>query len=136
MFVQGDPLGGSGRSQQGERHFFTPNPPVGATFTYWLCEDHHSRKDARQEREGEVEKKGGSTFYPSWDSLRAEAREEDPTIVLTVLDEQSRVVRRVEGPASKGIHRVTWDFRRPSVEPPTTTPRERDEFSAGDGSGP
>ena len=47
----------------------------GAVITYYLADGWKSLKDSRHEREAEVEKKGGNTFYPSWDSLRAEARE-------------------------------------------------------------
>jgi hypothetical protein len=34
-----------------------------------------------------------------------------------VRDAEGRVVRHVEGPATAGFHRVSWDLRYPSVEP-------------------
>ena len=38
-------------------------------------------------------------------------------MVLTVYDMEDAVVRRVEGPATPGLHRVAWDLRYPSVSP-------------------
>ncbi len=128
MYVPANPLGGGGKSQQGERLYTGENPPFGATFTYWLRDGWKSRQDARRKREGEIEKEGGDTFYPSWDSLRAEAREEAPAIVFTVTDAAGHVVRRIEGPASQGFHRVNWDLRWASLAPAELTPRRRSEF--------
>ncbi|HEY6510072.1 MAG TPA: hypothetical protein VIY56_18745, partial [Vicinamibacterales bacterium] len=72
MFVQASPLGGRGRSMQGERFFIAPNPPYGVTFTYYLKDGYTPLKDRRQDAEAEIAKKGGNIYYPSWDSLRAE----------------------------------------------------------------
>ena len=68
-------------------------------------------------KEAELAKKGGDVFYPSWDELRAEAREEEPAILLTVADESGNVVRRIEGPVTAGFHRVAWDLRYPAANP-------------------
>jgi photosystem II stability/assembly factor-like uncharacterized protein len=134
QYVQSYPLGGRGRSMQGERFFIAPNPPYGVTFTYYLAKEYSSLKDKRHEAEGEIAKKGGSVYYPSWDSLRTEAREEAPAMVLTVRDAQGDVVRRLAGPVEAGFHRLAWDFRYPEADPATLTPRERGEFeSAGGG---
>ncbi len=125
------PLGDPGKSQQGDGFFTAPNPPFGAVFTYYLKEGLKSRREARRAVEREIEKRGGDVFYPPWDSLRAEAREEDPAIVLTVTDEAGAVVRRVSGPVSAGFHRVAWDLRYPAAnptrlgKPPELAPWER-----------
>lgn len=134
LYVQASPLGGRGQSMQGERFYVAPNPPYGATFTYYLSDAYDTMKERRHDAEKAIEKKGGNVYYPSWDSLRAEAREEAPSIELTVTDAQGRVVRRLTGPAKAGFHRVAWDFRYPDPEPPAFTPRRRGEFeSAGGG---
>ncbi len=128
MYVPSTPLGGAGGSQQGGAFYTAPNPPYGAVFTYWLHDGWKSRKEQRHEREQEQEKAGANSLYPSWDSLRAEAREEDPAIVLTVTDDGGRIVRRIEGPASAGFHRVAWDLHWTSLAPMEANPRQRSEW--------
>jgi hypothetical protein len=51
-------------------------------------------------------------------------------VVLTVKDAAGAVVRRVEGKAEKGFHRVAWDLRLPPVEPLASAAPPDDE---GDG---
>ncbi len=128
LYVPSTPLGSEGGSQQGAAFYTAPNPPFGAVFTYWLHDDLASRKDQRREREKKQAKAGESSFYPSWDSLRAEAREEEPTLVLTVTNDAGEVVRRVDAPAKAGFHRVAWDLRWASMAPTEATPRRRSEF--------
>ena len=116
-YVESSPLGGPGRSQQGDGLFTAPNPPFGAVFTYYLRDEIRTRKEARRAKEKEVEQKGGDVFYPPWDELRAEAREEDPAVLLTVSDAEGHVVRRLTAPVSAGYHRVAWDLRYPATIP-------------------
>ena len=56
--------------------------------------------------------------YPAWDSLKAEDQEEAPSIILTVTDAEGRVVRRLTGPTTAGVQRVTWNLRYPTPNPP------------------
>jgi hypothetical protein len=128
VYVPATPLGGAGGSQQGGAFYTADNPPFGAVFTYWLRDGYKSRKDQRHAREKEQAKAGAGSYYPSWDSLRAESREEDPAIVLTVTNDAGEVVRRIEAPASGGFHRVAWDLRWASMAPVEATPRRRSEF--------
>jgi hypothetical protein len=122
MFIPRSPLGGEGKANQGHSFFAAPNPPFGAVFTYYLRDEIKTRKETRREAEKKIAKDGGDVSYPSWDDLRAEAREEKPTIVLTVRDEDGNVVRRVRGPVKAGIHRVAWDLRYPAFEPTDLEP--------------
>ena len=112
---------------QGDAFYTSPNPPVGATFTYYVGRAPQSRKQKRQEAEKAAIKKNEDIPPPTWDELRAEDREESPTIVLTVIDEAGNVVRRLSGPASKGYQRVTWDMRLPSATPVTALARGDDD---------
>jgi photosystem II stability/assembly factor-like uncharacterized protein len=128
LYVPATPLGGEGGSQQGGAFYSAANPPYGAVFTYWLRDGYKSRKDQRHEREKDQAKAGAGSFYPSWDSLRAEAREEDPAILFTVTNDAGDVVRRIEAPAASGFHRVAWDLRWSSLAPIDATPRRRSEF--------
>ena len=115
-YVEKRPLGRGQKATQGADFFTAPNPPFGAVFTYYLRDGLETRKAKRREREKEIAKEGGDTPYPGWDALRAEAREEDPAMLLTVRDAAGAVVRRIEGPAKPGFHRVAWDLRYPTPE--------------------
>ncbi len=122
MYIENARLGLPGKSFQGDSYYTAPNPPFGATFTYFLRDGLKSLEDQRKEAAAEIDEEGGNHSYPSWDALRAESREEDPTIIVTITDSAGHVVRRMEGPASKGLHRVSWDLRYPPSTPARLTP--------------
>ena len=85
----------------GPRAVHRRDPPFGAAFTYWLRDEYQSLREKRHEREG-AEEGGTGPFYPSWDSLRAEAREEEPAVVLTVTDASGNVAPP-ERPFGRGL---------------------------------
>jgi len=124
-YVERRPLGGADKASQGDAYFTAPNPPFGAVFTYYLRDGLRTRKEARREAEKPIAAEGGDTPTPGWDALRAEAEEVDPAIVLTVRDADGNVVRRIEGPAKPGFHRVAWDLRYASQVP--WTPRKSED---------
>lgn len=102
-----------------------PNPPFGAVFTYYLGEGYETRRDERWKLEAEAVETEEALEIPTWEELRAEAREKGPRILLTVRDETGQVVRRLTGPTTPGFHRVAWDLRYPpavpvSLEPPSS----------------
>ena len=107
---------------QGANYYAAPNPPNGATFTYYLKESAQTKKQRREQAEREADRAGKPITYPSDADLRAEAEEESPTVIFTVTDADGNVVRRVEGPATAGIHRVTWDMRYPASTLPAPNP--------------
>ncbi len=115
-YVERDPLGESGKASQGAAWFTAPNPPFGAVFTYHLAGDIRSRAKARQEKEKPLVEAGKDTPFPGWAEVEAERREEKPVVLLTVKDADGRVVRRLEGKAEKGFHRVAWDLRLPPMQ--------------------
>jgi len=121
-FMESMELGLPGKSMQGDAFYTAPNPPFGALVTYYLKDEIQTRKKTRQVAEKEKGEAGETIGYPTWEDLRAEDREEPPAIVLTVTDEDGNVVRRVEGPVAKGIHRVAWDLRYPASTPTRLTP--------------
>ncbi len=126
-YIQRMPLGefrvGS-KSSQGDAYFVADNPPFGAVITYYLPESILTSKEKRRESEKNIEKQGGNTPYPGWDALRAEQSEEEPAVVLTVRDSTGKVVRKLEGPAKAGFHRVAWDLRYPESVPWTDKPQD------------
>ena len=109
-------LGFEGRSKgtQGDGYYTAPNPPFGAVFTYHLSESLISKKDQRTKNEKATLDKGKSVGFPGWDTLEAERREVKPKVIFEVKDNEGNTVRRIEGPATKGFHRVAWDLRYPS----------------------
>jgi hypothetical protein len=122
MYIQSQPLGGRGKSFQGERFYTADNPPYGATVTWYMKEAIKTKKEKRQEKEREAQRKNEPVGWPTSAELRAEEEEEAPTIIVTITDSSDSVVRRLNGPAGAGIQRLTWDLRYPaanlSVPPP------------------
>ncbi|MBI3540436.1 MAG: glycosyl hydrolase, partial [Candidatus Eisenbacteria bacterium] len=123
IYVQATPLGLREKGSQGDAFYTASNPPIGATFTYYMRDEIKTLKKQRQEKERETAKKGGDVFYPTWDALHAEDREEEPSVVLTVSDDAGNVVRRINGPVGGGFHRVAWDLRYPASNPVSLRPQ-------------
>lgn len=111
LYVPDTPLGIRGKAFLGDDYYLAKNPEFGATITYYLAESFQTRKQKRRKAEKKTAKDGGDNFYPKWDELREEADEEKPATVIIITDAAGQVVRRMEGPVSKGYHRVTWDLR-------------------------
>jgi hypothetical protein len=69
---------------------------------------------------------------PTHSDLRAEEEEEAPAVIFTITDSSGRVVRRLTGPITNGMQRVSWDLRYPaSTLPPPPNPEAEDPFSDG-----
>jgi photosystem II stability/assembly factor-like uncharacterized protein len=117
LYIQRRSLGGGEKASQGSMFYTAPNPPFGATFTVYLKDSLKTNRAQRQEREREAAREGEDTPYPSWEALKAEDREEGPVVILTIRDQSGAVVRRLDGPTSAGMHRLTWDLRYPGVGP-------------------
>ncbi|MBU8871271.1 MAG: hypothetical protein KOO60_10455 [Gemmatimonadales bacterium] len=117
LYVPSTPIGSAGKGHQGDSFYTAPNPPFGAVITYRLKDELESREDIRRTLEKEKFKADEPVSYPSWDDLRAEDREKDPAVILTIRDADGRVVRRLDGPSSSGFHRVAWDLRHPHTGP-------------------
>ncbi|MCU0445154.1 MAG: glycosyl hydrolase [Microscillaceae bacterium] len=111
MFVERYPLGLRDKGHLGSSYFSTPNPKVGAVFTYYLKNDIKKLKDKRAEAEKAKYDKKEKVYYPSFDSLRLEDNQPDPYLLFTITDKQGNVVRHLKAPATKGLQRIVWDFR-------------------------
>jgi photosystem II stability/assembly factor-like uncharacterized protein len=132
MYIQSQPLGGRGKSFQGESFYTAENPPFGATFTYYLKEELKTRKTKRQEAERDAQRKGAVIGLPTRSDFRAEEEEEAPAVFFTITDSSGRVVRRLTGPVTAGIQRVSWDLRYPAPAlPPPPNPEGEDPFNEG-----
>ena len=92
---------------QGDASYAAKNPPFGAVFNYYLPDSLPSIKDIRTVRE----KKDKS--FPGWDALEQERRQEGPELILTVRDDQDRLVRTITGTNKKGFNQVSWNLTYP-----------------------
>jgi len=126
MYIQSQPLGGRGKSFQGERYYTADNPPFGATVTWYLKDPIRTRRERRQEAERDASRRGGPVGWPTREQLRAEEEEDAPAIVITITDSSDRVVRRLTGPVSAGMQRLTWDLRYPPANLPAPPPPDAD----------
>src|ERR1700754_788606 len=126
MYIQSQPLGGRGKSFQGESFYTADNPPFGATVTWYLKEAVKTRKEKRQEAERDAERKKALVGWPTQAELRAEEEEEPPAIILTITDSSDKVVRRLTGPIGAGMQRVTWDLRYPAANLSAPPPPDAD----------
>ena len=111
LYSQSNVFAGGVTGWAGGDFWRAANPPYGATFTFYLKSNLRTRRAERELAERAAARRGADVFYPAWDSLRVEDREESPAIILTVTDAQGNVVRRLNGPATAGIQRVAWDLR-------------------------
>ena len=111
MFVERFPLGLRDKGHLGSSYFSTPNPPVGAVFTYHLKDEPLTLKQMRQQKESARIAKNQSVFYPPMDSLRMEDQQQEPYLLFTIRDAAGDVVRHMKAPAKSGMHRIVWDFR-------------------------
>ena len=117
LYLEGYQYGGERNGSNGNAFFSADNPAYGAVFSYYLRDGYKSMQQIRRANEKEIEKNGGDTPYPTWDTLRKEDQEEAPSVFLEVTDNKGNVVRRVKAASSQGFHRVAWDMHYPSSAP-------------------
>ena len=116
-YVPNVPMQAPGKPTLGTTDYTAPNPPFGAVFTYYLAEEAQTPRDVRRAKEEALREQGQDVPFPGWDRLAEEALDREPQVVLSIADAEGRPVRRLEGPAGAGLHRVAWDLRRPPPDP-------------------
>lgn len=109
-YIPSDHLGGA-KGSQGDSFYQTPNPEFGAVLTYYVRDEMKTKKQMRQEQEANLAKAGKDVPTPTWEELEAERVEMPPQIYFEISDQSNNVVCRVDGNASKGIHRTNWNLR-------------------------
>jgi photosystem II stability/assembly factor-like uncharacterized protein len=123
--------GESGKAFLGDSFFTSDNPSYGATFSYHLKETIKTKKQKRLDAE-----KKDPKYQPSKDDLRAEAEEEAPAVLLSIHDENGKLVRTLTGPVTAGMHRVTWDLRYPPASLTRGPASDEEDEDGGSPSGP
>ncbi|MCB1050777.1 MAG: glycosyl hydrolase [Acidobacteria bacterium] len=130
QYVPRLPLGLRDKAFQGESFFAAPNPPYGAPITYFIKESYKTTKQSREEAEKKARTDKKDPGYPSWEQLRQESLEEEAQVILEIRDEAGAPIRRLIGPASKGLNRIYWDLRYPSPFPISLKPwKDENPFS-------
>jgi hypothetical protein len=115
---------------QGNAEYAGENAPFGATFTYYLKDSVASLASLRK-----LSEKGKTSVpFPGWDTLEAEKIQQQPTILLTVRDQQGKVVKMVKGSNKKGFNRVSWaldvsDRSGERLQPPSSVTSEDEDFN-------
>jgi len=117
LYIRKNILNLPNKSFFGDSFYVAPNPPFGATFTYYLKDSIESDKDQRRELEKTLEKEGKPIPFPGWDTIKKEFIQDAPAIIFTVKDSAGNVVRKFTGPTSQGIHRVVWNLRYLTTDP-------------------
>ena len=121
-YVPYQPMQAAGQPTLGSTAFRTPNPELGATFTYHLAADIATGKAARRSAEREADANGEDIEFPGWDVLRAERLEPTPAVVLRVSTAAGEVIRMLPAHVEAGLHRTTWDLRLPTPDPISLEP--------------
>lgn len=120
MFMESYPLGGLGSKDkgfQGEMYYSAKNPPIGATFTYYLKESVKTLREKRRSQEGKAIKAGKAVAYPTLEQWQAEEAEEQPFLIFTILDANNKEIRRLRSSMRAGLNRVVWDLKYPALNP-------------------
>jgi photosystem II stability/assembly factor-like uncharacterized protein len=120
---------------QGSNFFYSPNPPYGATFSFYLKDVPKTLKEKRKEREKELVKEKQPIPIPSMDELRAEENEIPPYLIFTIKDREGNIVRKLAGDPNKGTSRISWDLRYGSSQNINLQNNDFNPYSTGGSSG-
>ena len=116
LYIEQSRLGlNTGLGSQGSTYYAAPNPPFGAIITFHHRDGLQTRKEVREAAQEKAREGGDPLSFPTDAEMRAEARENDPAVFVTIRDATGAAVRRVDAPRAKGIHRVAWDLRYPKA---------------------
>lgn len=136
VFIEASPYGyTTGKGFQGHSFFTTENPPIGATFTYYVQKGHKTLKQKRQKQEKKDIKDGKEIRYPTYEELEAERNEEAPYLLFTIRSSNGEIVRQIKTGMKKGVNRMVWDGRYPSLDPVRLRSRQRAPWQSPDGGG-
>lgn len=104
-----------GKGTQGDGHFMAMNPDFGAVFTYNIKDDYKTTQDIRLEKEKEANKSKRNIDFIGWDKLDKEDNNVSTQLYLNISDSDGNAIRRLPLKTKKGVHRIAWDLRYPSL---------------------
>jgi len=117
MYVEAQRFNYGNAGFQGASFYSAPNPEIGATFTYFIKEEHNTLKQKRRDDEKEMIKEGKDIKFPSYETLLKEGEEPNAYLQFIISDESGNVVRKIKKEINKGVNRTVWDFRYSPVTP-------------------
>lgn len=106
-----------GSPTMGATAYKADNPSFGATLTYWLKDGAKTAKQKRRAAEKVTKAAGKNVDFPGWETLHAEANEGEPVVLAVIKDDAGNAVRRIQGEAKAGLHRISWDLRFAAPDP-------------------
>ncbi len=128
QYIPTNPMGLTGKADQGESIFTSPNPAFGAIFRYNFADTLKTTKEVRQAKE----KKETDNYYPSFDQLRVEKTEDKAFLLFVVKDMNGNVMRKIKKPATAGTSTAVWDLRAMTSSPTRLKPFVKARYSDGD----
>ncbi|GAB5553931.1 MAG: hypothetical protein Sapg2KO_35220 [Saprospiraceae bacterium] len=120
MYIESAPLGWSAVGFQGHDFYVAKNPPIGATFTYFVKDKIKTLKAQRQEAERKAIKDSTEIRYPTYEEYVAELEEEAPYLEFIIKDAAGTIVRKLKTSYKTGVNRLTWSGRMVDLSPAST----------------
>lgn len=130
MYIQSAPLGWSAVGFQGHDFYVADNPPIGATFTYFIKDKIKTLKAQRQEAERKAIKDSTALRYPTYDEYVAELEEDAPYLEFVIKDDAGTIVRKLKTSYKTGVNRMNWSGRMVDLGPVSTRRDPRDGMMA------
>jgi len=130
MYVESAPLGWDRTGFQGHAFWAAENPPIGATFTYFIKDEIETLSKKRKAEESKAIKADADTPYPSYADLVAEEEEKKPFLEFIIRDEAGTIVRKLSQPYTTGVNRMTWSGRLADLSPVRSGRGPSDGFMA------
>lgn len=116
-FEYATPYGLPGKAFQGDDFFQGDNLGSAAIFTYYIKDGLETHKEQRQKKEKEASKANKDVYYPAYEDLVKELKEDKPELWFIIRDNAGQVVRKLSASYSTGAQRLMWDLRYHAKDP-------------------
>jgi len=102
----------------GAAKFSGPNPDYGALITYYLKNDpppppKEVKPVPSKDEKVAPSKEKAEKVEKTEEKPKPEKEVKVPKVKITILDQEGKIVRELEGPDQKGFSRISWDLRYP-----------------------
>jgi hypothetical protein len=126
----GEPRGGESSTQQ---YFSRPTPGSEAEISYWVSDGTaktlaDAQASSSDEGQGAPSGPRAGRGRPDGQEVPARAMQQrGPQVEITITAPDGSEFRKLSGPASAGLHKVTWNFRGEAGPAPEPSPYEKKE---------
>jgi photosystem II stability/assembly factor-like uncharacterized protein len=129
-YGQGPALGASANGE-GHQVFNAPSPPYGAEIVYRLGAGAIASASSSGDNDGNNSTPNAGAPSGRGQGQRGQRGQRGPQAQILITDAKGDTVRTLTGPATAGLHYVTWDFRgRAAPRPPLSPSQLRDSVIA------